>query len=361
MTIEQGTAAPEAPTCAIAEYNETAAALARLAKEYKGIVFPVETRDGMALAIKGRAELRGYRVALEKKRKELKAPALERSRLIDAEAQRITAEIVALESPIDEAIKSEEGRRDRERAEKEQAERERIQRVQDAIAALAGRPTAVVGKPSAEIAAVLEETRVYVIGAWAFEFAQTAAETKGRVIATLEQLLAGAIAQETAAAAEAQRIADEKAELARLRAAQEDRDRADAVKRAAEEKAAAEAKAAREAEERASRERIAAEEKAAKEARDKADREAQEKRDAEQRIADAKRAAEIAEQTKRDAAAKEARDKIDADRREVERLQAELLDGDAMLAKFVDRFGKRKEYAGIVKAIRTYQARDVLP
>ena len=55
------------PLTAIAEYNATAAALADLEHRYKGVVFDVATREGMATAIKGRAELRGYRVALEKK------------------------------------------------------------------------------------------------------------------------------------------------------------------------------------------------------------------------------------------------------------------------------------------------------
>jgi hypothetical protein len=50
-------------------------------------------------AIKARAELRTYRVELEKKRVEIKAPVLDRGRLIDAEAHRITVELLALEEP----------------------------------------------------------------------------------------------------------------------------------------------------------------------------------------------------------------------------------------------------------------------
>ena len=51
----------------IAEYSKTAAALAELSQKYKGVLFDVQTREGMQAAIKGRAELRGYRVALEKR------------------------------------------------------------------------------------------------------------------------------------------------------------------------------------------------------------------------------------------------------------------------------------------------------
>ena len=44
------------------------------------------------------------------KRKEIKAPALVRCKLIDEETKRITSELLALEVPIDEQIKAEEKR-----------------------------------------------------------------------------------------------------------------------------------------------------------------------------------------------------------------------------------------------------------
>ena len=104
----------------IAEYNETAAAIAVLREKYC-TVFDVTTTKGMEEAKKARAEVKGYRVALEKVRKEIKAPALERSRLIDEEAKRITAELQAIEEPIDQAIKAEEQRKEDEKAAKARA------------------------------------------------------------------------------------------------------------------------------------------------------------------------------------------------------------------------------------------------
>lgn len=83
----------------IAEYNQTAAALAELRTRYVR-PYDVSTTAGMTEAKAARAEIRGYRVALEKTRVEIKAPALERTRLIDAEAKRITAELLAIEEPI---------------------------------------------------------------------------------------------------------------------------------------------------------------------------------------------------------------------------------------------------------------------
>mgnify|MGYP000576626776 CR=1 FL=1 len=99
------TATTEAPTSALAEYSPTAAALADLRQRFAGVVWDVTTTKGNNEARAARLELVKLRTSLEAKRKELKAPALERSRLIDAEAARITGEIVALERPIDEQIK----------------------------------------------------------------------------------------------------------------------------------------------------------------------------------------------------------------------------------------------------------------
>lgn len=95
----------------IVEYSKTEAALATLAERYKGVLFDVSTREGMQAAIKGRAELRGYRVDLEKTRKLIKEPALRRAQLIDSEARRITQAIEALEVPIDDQIKADERRK----------------------------------------------------------------------------------------------------------------------------------------------------------------------------------------------------------------------------------------------------------
>ena len=94
----------------IVEYSVTAAALADLSDIYHGVVYDVTTLKGMQDAKEGRAELRTYRTDLEKMRVAIKSPALERCRLIDAEAKDITAKLLALESPIDAQIKLEENK-----------------------------------------------------------------------------------------------------------------------------------------------------------------------------------------------------------------------------------------------------------
>lgn len=100
----------------IAEYSQTASALSDLRHRFLGVAFNVSTTKGMDEAKKARQEVKGYRTALENKRKEIKAPALERCRLIDDEAKTITAALLEIEEPIDQQIKAEEARKEAEKA-----------------------------------------------------------------------------------------------------------------------------------------------------------------------------------------------------------------------------------------------------
>jgi hypothetical protein len=117
----------------IQEYNQTAAALADLASRFKGVIYDVTKPADMDAARKARAEIRTYRTGLEAKRVEIKSPALERCRLIDAEAKRITAALVELEDPIDAQIKAEENRKEAEKQAAIRAEQARIEAEQRAI------------------------------------------------------------------------------------------------------------------------------------------------------------------------------------------------------------------------------------
>lgn len=144
-------------TTAIAEYSKTEAALAELAQKYKGVVWNVTNPTEMIEAKKARAEIRGYRTSLEKMRVQIKAPALERCRLIDTEAKRITQALEELENPIDEQIRAEEQKKERERLEKERIEAERIaaeeKAKKDAEEARMSAERAEIARKQAEIAA----------------------------------------------------------------------------------------------------------------------------------------------------------------------------------------------------------------
>jgi hypothetical protein len=226
----------ESMTTSIAEYSPTEAALAGLRERYEGSTYDVTTRTGMATAKEERAELRGWRTALEEERVRIKAPALERCREIDAEAKRITRELVALESPIDAVIKIEEGRKEATRKAREEAEAkaeaERVAAAEAAVASIKVPLLGLVGKPAAAIAACIKGTEA--IDATTYAFPTLALAARDEMLAQLEELYASAVKQE----ANAKRVEEERAALAVERAkieeqkatiqpAQEDRDDTD--------------------------------------------------------------------------------------------------------------------------------------
>lgn len=238
----------------IVEYSKTQAVLGDLRQRYEGVVYPVMTAKGMIDARKARAEIREWRTGLEKERIRIKAPALERSRLIDSEAKRITAELVKLEDPIDDQIKTEEDRKEKERLAKEEAEKGRIDNLRARIMAITGIPFREWGRTSAEITIVLESTRVIAIDETFQEFQQEAQSVKDGVLGELGKLFSETLAMEQ----EKARIIAEREELARLRAEQDQRAWDSEKKRVEDE---AKAKVSREAEEKAARQEREAEEK----------------------------------------------------------------------------------------------------
>lgn len=267
----------------IAEYSETAAALGELRQRHQGVVFDVTKPKEMKAAKEARAELRTLRTGLEKKRVEIKAPALERCRLIDAEAKRITAELVALEEPIDVQIKAEEARAESERLAKLEAERLRVEAIQQKIQAIRDVPAGLVGKPSVVIAGQLANLQKTVLDEDELaEHYVTATDALTAAIARVQELLAAVHEHE----AEQKRIAAEREELARIRAENERLQREAEERRLADERKAAEERAEADRLAQVERDRLAAEERAKREAeqaaRDeaaRAEREAQEAAD----------------------------------------------------------------------------------
>jgi len=238
----------------IVEYSKTQAVLGDLRQRYEGLVFEVTTAKGMIDARKARAEIREWRIGLEKERVRIKAPALERARLIDSEAKRITAELVKLEQPIDEQIKGEEEKKEKERLTKEEAEKTRVETLRGRIQAISEIPFRERGRTSSEITIILVSTRAIPIDERFQEFQQEAQSVKDGVIGELEKLFAETLAMEQ----EKARIIAEREELAKLRIEQEAREREAEKKRIEDE---AKAKADREFEERQIRQEREAESK----------------------------------------------------------------------------------------------------
>lgn len=149
--------------------------------------------------------------------------------------------------------------------------------------------------------------------------------------------------------AEEQRVAVGRAEIARRQA---ELDAAERVRAEADRKARLEI----EAQERAARSRIEATEQEARKGRQaeedrlRAEREALDRAKREQ---EEKALVERREAERKERLAQQARDDV---ARQVRRQEAELADAKGMLTMFVARFGKIKEFAGVILAIKVYQS-----
>ena len=201
----------------IQEYSRTEAALAELRERYAKTTYDVTVASGMKAAKEARAVLRTWRTDLEKDRKRIKADALAHCQRVDAEARRITAEILVLEDPIDELIKTEERRKEEERraaeelAAKKEAERLAVAKAAiDEIRLVVHRMT---NKPSTAIAEKIKEIEAINTGGYALP--EDAAAAKSDALGKLNDMWMAAIEQE----AERKRLAEEREKLAAERAA----------------------------------------------------------------------------------------------------------------------------------------------
>lgn len=295
----------------VAEYKPVDAGLATLRQKLHGVVFDVSTTAGDKAARAARAECVTLRTTVEKIRKEIKAPLLAKAKLLDDEAKRITAEVAAIEAPIDAQIKAEEERKAAVKAEKERIEQARQKAIQDRIWMLGQYAVSAAGLSSAKIAAMREAlgdepitTDLYA------ERTGEAMALQADVAAKLDAMHSAAVAQEE----EAERLAVERAELERQRQEQEAaalREREAEAARLAEERRALEAERA---EQRRQEEAAAAEARRREEDAAAALRAQQEELDRQRREFEAQQAAaRRAEQERQEAAARAQREKVEAD------------------------------------------------
>jgi len=224
----------------IAEYNPVAAGLAELKRKYANVAVDVSTTKALDEAKRVRAEIREPRYETEKIRKALKAPALAHAKLIDTEAARITTELLAIETPWDEAIKAEEARKEAEKAAKEAAEKARIMAITERIAGIRQYvELAASCRTSARIQELQDKLAAMKIEGFD-EFEQEATQVLKQTGDKVEAILTARLEQE----AEQQRIKDEQAtEAAKLAAARAAFEAEQAVAKLAADQAAAAAKA----------------------------------------------------------------------------------------------------------------------
>jgi colicin import membrane protein len=327
---------------AIVEYSPTAAALADLSRRMSKVVYDVSTPKGLAAAKADRAEVRDLRVALEKKRVEIKAPALKRCKEIDTEAARITAELLKFETPPDDAIKAEERRIEAERQAKIAAEEKLMRELQERIAKLRGNQNLTPMSGSKLLAEHISDLQALPVDESFGDMLPIATAAKAEGLARLNGLLETALANEK----ESARLLAERAELDRQRAEQAERDRVAREAREAEEAAARKARdeEARRENERLAKERAAFEAEQAEVRRKQAAenaRIASEQAAAQKVIDDARRELETRQQAEREAAAKKERERIAAEQEA------------ARLAEEQKRKSFRPEFEAIVHVLCT--------
>lgn len=219
----------------IAEYQPVEAGIATLRQKYGSLVWDVSTPKGLDAAKAARAEVREPRYEIERVRKALKAPAIAYGKRIDDEAKRITSALLEIETPIDEAIKAEEDRREAAKAAKEAAEKARIEAVQQKIADIRALANLRPGVSAEQIDKTWAELTDRELSEADFaEFLEQAKRAQAETVEALHLAYEDAHAREQ----EAARMAAEREELTRLRREQEERDRIAKAERAAEEAAA---------------------------------------------------------------------------------------------------------------------------
>ena len=290
----------EEVTHAVAEITKMDSVIAELTAKYEKVIFDVDTPDGMKAAKAARKEIRDPRYLIENMRKEGKAPILELGRNLDGRANGMKERLLNLETPIDETIKEEETRVERERQAKIEAELARVEAIQERISAIRSMPVNIGVHATPDFTAEkIEELNAIEVDDSFEEFAKEAADAKAVANAALRSLHSDAIDRKL----EQERIAAERKELEELRAAEEKRQSEEKARREAEEE---KARKAREAAEKKEREALEAQRKKQAEEQAKIDSE-------NDRIA--KERAELEAARKVEADRKAAEEKAEADRK----------------------------------------------
>lgn len=273
----------------IAEYKPADAGIAELRTLAEKTVFDVTTTAGYKTARAFIAKAVGIRTSIEAIRKDQKAPLLERGKLLDEEAKRLTGLVVAIEDPIKQIVQAEDTRKAAIKAEVERVELAKQQAIQSAIDDIKNYVLAAAGRDSTDIRALQDKLDEFEVTAEQFAHrAGEALKAKLDTMEVLDDLFHNAAATE----AQTARLAQGLARLEQERLDREAKEKAD--REAAAEKLAAE----REAFEKEQAE-VRAKQKAEQDRLD-AQREAEDKRQeaaaAEQRRKDAEAAAEIKRQ-----------------------------------------------------------------
>jgi colicin import membrane protein len=288
-------------TTVVAEFKKTALDLSDLTARYKSVVIDVSTAKGLKEAKAFVAEPRTLRTGIEKIRKDAKAPLIEKGKLLDSEARRLTEIVSGIEDPIKAQIDKREAEIEAVRIEEANREAARQERLLGIIREIRSIPVDAVGQSVLMVERMRDELEARELDETDLaEHYETAVDAKMAALSHLDRAIATQREQE----AEQARILAERAELEEAR-------RMIAANRLADEKRAQEAAAEVERVAQVERDRVAAEERAKRVAeqaqQEKAmqaerDRQAEAQRKLDEQLAQLKRdqvaAAKVAEQAR---------------------------------------------------------------
>jgi hypothetical protein len=115
------------------EFRKQDAVIAELREKYNGLTV---AKDGFKTVKAARIEVKNLRCAVENLRKDLKADVLERGKIIDEEAKRLTSLLKPIEDALSKDEEAEEARKAAEARARVEAEERRIQVRIDALTAI---------------------------------------------------------------------------------------------------------------------------------------------------------------------------------------------------------------------------------
>ncbi len=236
---------PSAAVTDIAEYRPHEEQIVRLETTYAKLVVDCSTSEGLANAKEVRVDIRDVRYALDKTTKTALVPYQQKVK--DAQArvnqvkefgETLRTRVLAIEEPVDEAIKAEEKRIAAIKAERERIEAERVEAIRVKITRFSSVAAAYASRSAADVATVLQSVKDSVILPDEYgEFEAEGTIARDNAIEQLETLHKSATEREEATAKllaqqkeldelrEKQRIADAEAEELRKQRAEEDRQR----------------------------------------------------------------------------------------------------------------------------------------
>lgn len=235
-----------APTVAvtdIAEYRPHEEQIVRLETTYAKLVVDCSTSEGLASAKEVRVDIRDVRYALDKTTKTALVPYQQKVKEAQARVNQVKefgetlkTRVLAIEEPVDEAIKAEEKRIADAKAERERVEAERVEAIRAKITRFSSVAAAYASRSATDVSSVLQNVKDSVILPEEYgEFEAEGTIARDNAIEQLEALHKAAIDREEAAAKllaqqkeldelrEKQRIADAEAEELRKQRAEEDR------------------------------------------------------------------------------------------------------------------------------------------